>query len=287
MLASHPMRSKKMSDLLQYWQLRERPFEATWDTRFFFQSRDHDEALGRLGFLVEEQSMNMGMLTGEIGSGKTLTRAVFSRRLDPNRFLIVTQENSAFSFKDLLGGVLQTLDPEGRRGSKYARFERLKSIVESLNASGRHLVLIFDEAQEMSPAALNELKLLTNFNGGGQTYLTILLLGQPELRKLVAKLPAIDQRISLRFHLGPLTISDTAAYLSHRLKVAGHPTGILFPPEAIARLYQISKGVPRELNRLSKLALEYAWLREQSCVGEDAVEMVVHDLSRHQNLCAA
>src|SRR5688572_11478975 len=105
-------------DLLAYWKLNERPFEATWDTRFYFQSRDHDEALNRMTFLVEEKTMNMGMLTGEVGCGKTLTRAVFTKRLNPSRYHVITQENSAFGFKDLLGGVLQKLDPDGKGQTK-------------------------------------------------------------------------------------------------------------------------------------------------------------------------
>lgn len=275
-------------DLLTHWNLRERPFEATWDTRFYFQSRDHDEALSRLGFLVSEQTMNIGMLTGEIGCGKTLTRAVFTKQLDRNKFHVVTQESSAFGFKDLLGGVLNSLDPQGKGQNKFARCDRLRRAAERLHSENRHLVLIFDEAQEMSSTTLNELKLLTNLNGGGQNYLTIILLGQPELRALIAKLPAIDQRISLRFHLGSLSLEDAHAYVAHRLRIAGHPTGDLFAPETIACAHRVSKGVPRELNRLAKLALEYAWLREMSVVEENALVTIVRDLSRHQQqLCAA
>lgn len=274
-------------DLLPYWNLRERPFEATWDTRFYFQSRDHDEALNRLAFLVAEQTMNIGMLTGEIGCGKTLTRAVFSQQLDRDKFEVVTQENSAFGFKDLLGAVLNSLDPDGKGQNKFARCERLKHASERLRSENRHLVLIFDEAQGLSAATLNELKLLTNLNGGGQNYLTLILLGQPELRTLVAKLPAIDQRISLRFHLRPLSLDDAQAYVKHRLRIAGHPTGDLFAPETVACAHRVSKGVPRELNRLAKLALEFAWLREMSFVEENALSTIVRDLSRHQQLCAA
>lgn len=274
-------------EFLEYWNLRERPFEATWDTRFFYRSRDHDEAFSRLSFLVGEETMNLGMLTGEIGCGKTLTRAVFTESLDRRRFEVVTQENSAFGFKDLLGSVLSRLDPEGVGQTKFARWERLRRAAEKLHTEKRHLVLIFDEAQEMTPAALNELKLLTNLNGGGQSYLTLILLGQPELRNLVARLPAIDQRISLRFHLRALDLDDAGQYFSHRLQVAGHPTGKLFTNEAVCRAFQASKGIPRELNRMAKLALEYAWLRRSPLVIEPAVDAVIHDLSRHQHLCAA
>ena len=276
-----------MTDLLNYWNLRERPFEATWDTRFFFQSRDHDEALNRLGFLVGEQTMNLGMLTGEVGGGKTLTRAVFAERLDRKRFAVVIQENSAFAFKDLIGNVLGALDPTGSGDTKYVRCQRLGAVARRLHDEGRHLVLIFDEAQEMSPRTLNELKLLTNWNGGGKNYLTIILLGQPELRNLVANLPAINQRISLRFHLNALSMTEVTAYVQHRLRVAGHPTGDLFPMESIARLFQASKGIPRELNRVAKLGLELSWLKQMPQVTVLAVDAIIRDLNRHQNFCVA
>jgi general secretion pathway protein A len=273
-------------DLLSYWNLRESPFETTWDTRFFFQGREHDEALSRLTFVAAEQGMLIGMLTGEIGCGKTLTRAVFTERLEARKFRVVTQENSAFSFVDLLGAVLKTLDGnlDAVGKSKYARYERFQAILERTHAEHRHLVLIFDEAQEMSPETLNELKLLTNLNGAGKHYLTIILVGQPELRGLVAGLPAINQRISLRFHLNSLSQTDAADYLRHRLKVAGHLTGELFPMDAVERLFQSSLGVPREVNRIAKLALEYAWLKEYPLVNLDAVTAVIHDMERQQNL---
>ena len=274
-------------DLLAHWNLKERPFESTWDTRYFFRSHDHDEALNRLSFLVEERTMNIGMLTGEIGCGKTLTRAVFTSRLDPNRFQILTQENSAFAFKDLIGAVLERVDPEGKGQSKFARYERLRKLAEKLHVDNRHLVLIFDEAQEMSATTLNEMKLLTNLNGNGQNFLTLILLGQPELRARVAKLPSIDQRISLRFHLHPMNFHECSDYLRHRLKTAGHPTGDLFLPDGVGKLFQASKGIPRELNRLAKLALEYAWVCEMACVPAVAVDAIIRDLSRHQNLFAA
>lgn len=272
-------------DLPSYWNLRERPFETTWDTRFFFQSRDHDEALERLTFLVEEQTMLFGMLTGEIGCGKTLTRAVFSERLEAKKFRVVTQENSAFRFNDLIGSILNILEDHTNFGrTKFARYERLRQTMERLRAEGRHLILIFDEAQEMSCATLNELKLLTNLNAAGKNYLTIILVGQPELRDLVAKLPPINQRISLRFHLNALNLNDAGNYLRHRLKVAGHLTGELFSADAIECAFQASGGVPRELNRLAKLALEFAWLQGYTDVPLDAVKAVVKDLQRHRNL---
>lgn len=278
-----------MSDLLTYWNLRERPFEATWDTRFYFHSPRHDEALNRLCFLAAERTMNMGLLTGEVGCGKTMTRAVFSRSLSPAQYCVVTEENAAFSFRELLQGVLRRLEPEAqiRGGGKAALFCRIQRVAESLDSEGRHLVLIFDEAQEMRPETLNELKLLTNLNGDGRGRLTIVLVGQPELQGLVAQVPAANQRISLRFHLGALRADEVREYIEHRLRTAGHPAGTLFTAEAAERTAQASQCIPRQINRLAKLALEHAWLRGMENVGVESVATVVRDLERQQCLSLA
>jgi general secretion pathway protein A len=273
-------------NFLEYWNLRERPFEATWDARFYYQSRDHEEALNRLLFLVGEQSMNMGMLTGQVGCGKTLTRAVFMQKLDPHRFCVVAQENSNFGFKDLLVLAVNSLNggTATPRLSKFSLYQKLQQLTQRLHNENRHLVLVFDEAQEMSLATLNELKLLTNFNGAGQSMLTIILVGQPELRSKVAQLPPIDQRISLRFHLGPIEREDAVQYLRHRLLSAGHATGDLFAPDAIQRAFEVSRGIPRELNRLAKLSLELAWLQESPVVTHEILDTVAADLERQQNI---
>jgi general secretion pathway protein A len=276
-------------EFLEHWRLRERPFEPTWDARFFFQGRAHDEALQRLSFVVGEQTMLLGLLTGEIGCGKTLTRAVFADRLDRRQFRVVTHENSSFSFNDLLGMTLQKLRTNGDKveRSKAARWCQFERAVEETLAENHHLVLIFDEAQEMSPAALNELKQLTNLNGHGRSALTVVLVGQPELREHVARLPAINQRISLRFHLNPLSLEDAAQYLAYRLVVAGHESGDVFTPEAVEGAFIATGGIPRELNRVAKLALEFAWVQEYSEVTLAAVDAVVRDMNRHQTLAIA
>lgn len=273
-------------ELLGHWKLRERPFEATWDTRFFFASPEHEEALSRLIYLVNETSMNLGMLSGDIGCGKTLTRSVFAERLDPQRFCVATVENSGFPFTDLLAAILRRAETVAGNGgqTKFARCDRLQQCLERMHAEGRHLVLLLDEAQDMPDNTLHELRWLTNFNGGGRALVTLVLIGQPELRSLVAGDAAINQRISLRFHLRPLRREDVEPYVRHRLRVAGHPTGELFSAEAADALFEATRAVPRELNRLSKLALEHAWLQEAHSVGVGSVEAVVRDLEKHQAL---
>lgn len=280
---------KTRMDLLSYWKLSERPFEATWDTRFFFQSRAHEEALERLTFLVTEESMHMGMLTGEIGCGKTLVRGVLDERLDEHRFERVILENSSFPFIDLMGYILRMLgdDESFDQESKIARYERLCHLLDEFHEQRTHVVLIFDEAQEMADETLSDLKMLTNLNGGGANYLTVILLGQPELKKRIVKLPAINQRISIRYHLTGLSLEETAAYLRHRLVVAGHPGGDLFTDSALEHIHRASAGVPREINRIAKLSLELAWTKELRAVTATAVNAVVHDHERYLKLNAA
>ena len=275
-------------DLMTHWQLRERPFEATWDARFFYASEEHNEALNRLLYLVNEQSMTAGMLSGEIGCGKTLTRAVFAERLDPSRFCVVSLENSGFEFIELLTAAVNRLevslahDPR----TKFELCELFEQALHQLHGQGRHLVLLLDEAQDMPAATLRELRWLTNFNGGGCAYLTLVLIGQPELWRLVAADAAIDQRISLRFHLPPLRRCDVAPYLRHRLHVAGHSDGEIFTETSGELLYTAARGIPREVNRLAKLALEQAWLVEAPRVEPSAIEAVVRDLRKHQSIAA-
>jgi general secretion pathway protein A len=148
----------------------------------------------------------------------------------------------------------------------------------------RQLVLLFDEAQDLGPENLMHLKRLSNLNGEIDGRITILLIGQPELRDQVAQLPPLDQRISLRFHLPNLAHDEVGAYLKYRLQIAGHPHGDIFSAEAAQLLHRSSRGVPREINRLAKLSLEAASATGRADVGEDLVRSVVEDLRRHQTL---
>ena len=271
-----------MSDVLHHWQLDAKPFEATWDTRFYYRSPQHQEALDRLLYLASERTMNLGMLTGDIGCGKTITRAVLTETLDPSEFIVASCENSGFSFEELLYSVIKQLDPEA--GSipegKFARCEHLKTLCESAAERGRHVIILLDEAQDMPEETIRQLGWLTNFNGNGRPLLTLLLIGQPPLRRLVNTSQSIQQRIGLRFHLMPLNESDIANYVMHRLKVAGHFNGDVFDAEALLQLHHFSRGIPREINRTAKLCLEHAWASGQRRVSTQILHDVASDLYR-------
>jgi general secretion pathway protein A len=273
-----------MSDSLLHWNLTRRPFEAAWDARFFYRGAQHLEALDRLMYVVLEGGMNFGLLTGEIGCGKTLVRAVLQHQLAASDFRFVTIENGGFTVEELSLTILSRLAPPGSLlpQGRLAQMDRLQSLLNEHADTGRQVVIVLDEAQDMGPETLNGLRWITNFNGGGRNLVSLLLIGQPNLRSLVESVPALDQRVGLRFHLQPLaSASDSAAYLAHRLHVAGHPNGELFDLEASALIHQLSRGVPRLINRLAKLSLEHGWLTESDRLTAEHVHSVYRDLQRH------
>lgn len=280
-----------MDSHLKHFGLQERPFEIVTDPRFYYASREHREALARLTYLVDQQSMYFGMLTGEIGSGKSLTRKVFSSQIDWQRHYVVEFENSGFSFAELMVHLLVKSGQQRRdieAGGGLARlFEAVTVLVTELHrVQRRQLVLIFDEAQDLTEENLLHLKRLSNLNGEIEGRITMILIGQPELREQTANVPPLDQRISLRFHLPNLARDEVESYLRHRLRVAGHATSDIFTPDAAALLYQASRGVPRDINRIAKLSLESAASSGISFVDHAQVNSVVEDLRRHQSLPA-
>jgi len=274
---------------LEHFGLKARPFEIVTDPRFFYASRAHEEALARLLYMVDQGSMYFGMLTGEIGAGKSITRRVFGERIERRRHFVVEFENSAFPFGELMRRLLAKAgyEPASLPPADDAAglFEAVAGLASALGREqGRQLVLLFDEAQDLGRAELEQLKRLSNLNGEIEGRLTCVLIGQPELRTQVAALPALDQRVSLRFHLGQLGEDEVAPYLGNRLRVAGHPDGNLFEEAAVAELFSASRGVPREINRLAKLSLDAAASTGKTPIGKDEVARVINDLREHQSL---
>ncbi|MEZ5413299.1 MAG: AAA family ATPase [Opitutaceae bacterium] len=276
-----------MSNLLTYWNLRERPFELVTDGRFFFLSAEHTEALARLRYLVNERTMYAGLLSGEIGCGKSITGRVFAGGLDPRDYAVVVFENAHFRFPDHMRHLAARLGVDTKRiaaaRTSAQVYELVREILTGLgDGHGRHLVLVFDEAQDLRSDTLADLKRLLNFNDDGRGRLTLILLGQPELRARIRTHAPLDQRISLRFHLEGMTAADCRAYLEHRLRVAGHPTGDLFAEAAHQAIAAATRGVPRELNRIAKLALESARNVRRDHVAAADVAAVVEDLATHR-----
>jgi type II secretory pathway predicted ATPase ExeA len=231
-----------------------------------------------LEYGMESQAAFM-LLTGEIGSGKTtLVRRLLGQLGDS--IVVGLISNTHGNFKSIHSWSLAALGIQPRIDSAVGRYEALVNSFIRQYAKGRRTLLIFDEAQNLSMTALEELRLLSNVNSSKDLVVQILLVGQPELRDTLSlpKLLQFAQRISVDFHLRPLDLCESREYIGHRLRVAGgSPT--LFQFDAIDFIYAQTQGVPRLLNQLCDLALVYAFAEGRAGVDLDLVKLVFQDRS--------
>lgn len=247
---------------LDYFGLAERPFTLVPDPEFLYWSPQHRRAYSVLEFGVLSRAP-ITLLTGEIGSGKTtLLQNLLGQIEDDVTIGLVS--NAQGNRGELLQWVLNALDVPFESGASYVQsFQRLQDFLIDEYATGRRVILVFDEAQNISREGLEELRMLTNINSNKDELVQLILVGQPELRDMVRH-PAMNQlaqRVSASFHLSRMNAETTQAYIAHRMKTAGG-TGTEFLPDACELVYDVTRGVPRLVNQLCDFALLYCWSDE-------------------------
>ncbi len=247
-----------------FYGLNEKPFSITPDPRYLFLSERHGEALAHLVYGVTE-SGGFIQLTGEVGTGKTtLVRSLLLNRMPDNADVAVVL-NPQLSVIEFLATICEELHIEvlHNKGSVKALTDALNRHLLKAHAAGRRTILVVDEAQNLAPAVLEQVRLLTNLETAKQKLLQIILIGQPELRELLARndLRQLAQRITGRYHLEPLTIEETSSYIEHRLKVAG-AVGEVFDAGAKKEAFRLSQGVPRLINVICDRALLGGYAKE-------------------------
>jgi general secretion pathway protein A len=247
-----------------FFGLNEKPFSITPDPRYLFLSERHGEALAHLVYGVTE-SGGFIQLTGEVGTGKTtLVRTLLLNRMPDNADVAVVL-NPQLSVIEFLATICEELHIEvlHNKGSIKALTDALNRHLLRAHAAGRRTILVVDEAQNLAPAVLEQVRLLTNLETAKQKLLQIILIGQEELRDLLARndLRQLAQRITGRYHLEPLSREETSSYIEHRLKVAG-ALGEVFDSGAKREIYRLSQGVPRLINVICDRALLGAYAQE-------------------------
>ena len=240
---------------LDYWGLHENPFRNTSDPRFLCLSEQHDEALTRLKYCVENHNA-CAMLTGVFGSGKTLLAQALLDNLPNDRYVKAFIFNPQLSSTELLYEIIYQLGMRDQAPtSKTEALHKLTDILNDNYAEGRHTVIVVDEAHLIEDRMIfEELRLLLNFQKRDSFLLTLILVGQPELREKIAHLKPFDQRISIRFHLKGLREEETRQYILYRLHVAGAAREI-FEEEAFHAIHESTGGIPRRINQVGDLAL--------------------------------
>ncbi|NHZ35489.1 ExeA family protein [Massilia rubra] len=249
----------------QFFSLKQSPFSIAPDPRYLFMSERHREALAHLLYGVGSGG-GFVLLTGEIGAGKTTVCRCFIEQIPPDCRLAYIF-NPKLTVEELLLSICDEFRidlPPAPAGAVS-----VKSYVDAINryllqshAQGKNNVLIIDEAQNLSADVLEQLRLLTNLETSERKLLQIILIGQPELRAILARpeLEQLAQRVIARYHLGSLTEAETASYVAHRLAVAGGGASRPFPRSLMGQVFQLSQGVPRRINLLCDRALLGAYV---------------------------
>jgi general secretion pathway protein A len=266
---------------LSFFGLGEKPFAITPDPRYLYLSARHADALAHLIYGITEAG-GFIQLTGEVGTGKTTTIRSLLARVPGNAeiALIINPRMSPLE-------LLQTICEELGLGVPDSAENNTKELVDLLNryllhahAEGRRVVLVIDEAQNLTPEVLEQVRLLTNLETATQKLLQIILIGQPELRELLARndLRQLTQRITARFHLDPLSREETYAYVLHRLRIAG-ATSDIFTQRALGEIYRVSGGVPRVINILCDRALLGAYTEDQHRITPRLVRRAAREIT--------
>jgi type II secretory pathway predicted ATPase ExeA len=260
----------------RHFGLNIKPFALTPDPGFLYPSRQHAMALTMLEYGMESHAA-FSLLTGDIGSGKTTLVRKLLRQLG-DQVVVGLVSNTHSRFTSIQKWVLSGLGIAPRDDSDVAGYEALVDSFVREYGKGRRTLLIFDEAQNLSMDALEELRLLSNVNSEKDLILQILLVGQPELRDKLSHpdLKQFAQRVSVDFHLRPLDRQETHAYIRHRLSVAGS-SSTLFLPEAIEFMHAHTHGVPRLLNQLGDFALVYAFADGRTTIDAELISQVLRD----------
>jgi len=259
----------------KHFGFNEPPFNLTPNSRFFYSSSKHLEALSTLVYAINERK-GFVVLTGDIGSGKTTVCRALINKLDPKtQFALIT--NTHMSGKDLLVSILEDLEVEFERGSKSKLHSQLNAYLINQLRNDQNVVLIIDEAQNLTPSLLEEVRMLSNLETENEKLIQIIFLGQPELKKKLSlpKLEQLRQRVAVYFHLTPLSKEDTLLYVKHRLKIASGSNKEFFTDRALDLVYSFSKGTPRLINQICDSALLSGYIYEMKKVDEKLITEVI------------
>jgi putative secretion ATPase (PEP-CTERM system associated) len=264
----------------EHYGLADRPFQLTPDARFYFDSRTHKKAMAYLGYGLA-QGEGFIVITGDVGAGKSTLVAHLMATIDRARLNAVSIVSTQVEGDDMLRLAAQKL---GITTEGVAKAQLLDLVEERLGDEariGKRTLLIVDEAQNLPHSALEELRMLSNFQSRGRALLQIFLLGQPEFREAVASpsLEQLRQRVIATHHLAPMEANEVEPYMLHRLAVAGWSGRPAFDAEAFEAIHRHTDGVPRRVNQLASRILLLGGMEGLDRIDADVVEAVAADMA--------
>ncbi len=268
-----------------HYGLTGRPFQLTPDPRFYFESATHKKAMAYLGYGLA-QGEGFIVVTGEIGSGKTTLVGHLMETVDRNRVNAVKIVSTQVEGDDMLRMVANALGVVTENAEKAQLLDRIERQVGDRARAGQRTLLIVDEVQNLPFSGLEELRMLSNYQSGGQSMLQIFLLGQPEFRNRLEtsdQLEQLRQRVIATHHLTAMEANEVGPYILHRMKLVGWTGTPTFVDDAFAALYRHSGGIPRKINTLMTRVLLMGALEKSAVIDAGLVEAVLDDLTADQS----
>lgn len=259
---------------LEYWGLKEKPFENTPDPRFLYPSAEHREALNKLTYGISEEKGCL-LLTGEYGCGKTIVARTLVGSLDEDACDIAMINYPIFDRATFLKEILYQFGQDEGEASRVQLFRKFSQFAYENVEQQKKTLLIIDEAQLIEDSGVfEELRLLLNIQLEDRFLLSIVLVGQPELRERIMEYPQLEQRIALKYHLHRFDYEDSASYVRHRLQVAGGDPGV-FAEESLYLIHKISYGVPRRINNLCDQCLLLGSQEQVERINPEVIRAVI------------
>jgi general secretion pathway protein A len=267
----------------EFYGFREKPFNITPNPRFIFLSKNHREAFAHLLYGIDNHA-GFIELTGEVGTGKTTVLRTLFEQLDERGIRTALIFNPCLSAQELMRSINRefAIPWEGLNSSEL--LDALNRFLLAENGAGRTVVLVIDEAQNLEPQVLEQVRLISNLETKTDKLIQIVLAGQPELQKLLGRteLRQLAQRITVSYHLTPLDFEDTKAYIEHRLEVAGDWRAAVFTPQALRRVFRRSGGTPRLINIVCDRALLFGYVAESREISGRMVKAAVAEIRREE-----
>jgi len=263
---------------LEFYGLKENPFNVTSDPNFLYLSHTHEEAPNHLLYGINQRK-GFVEITGEIGCGKTtLCRALLNQLDDSTKTSLIF--NSNLPENQLLEAIINDFGIIPERRSKVIFLRQLNDFLLEQLSRGNNTVLIIDEAQNLRSSTLETIRMLSNLETEKEKLLQIILVGQPQLREKLnsPNLVQLRQRIGVRFHIKALEKNEIQKYIEHRLNIAGAAESITFAPEALDHIYSYSTGIPRVINIICDKALLLGFVQGTHFIGEDLIKKSIEEV---------
>lgn len=263
-----------------YYGLSAKPFRLRPDPHFFFGSKGHKRAMAYLEYGLS-QGEGFIVITGEVGAGKTTLVRNMLNKLAQQQIVAAHIVNTHLNSDDTLRMVLAAFGLPSDDTNKSALLVRLEQFLRACEQQGRRALLVVDEAQNLTPRTVEELRMLSNFQTDDKSLLQTFLLGQPEFRTILHSpdMQQLRQRVIATYHLGPMDAPETQAYIEHRLHTVGWNGDPAFSPAAHAAIYEYSGGIPRMTNHLCDRLLLMGFLEEMHAFSDTDVDNVIRDIA--------